>query len=364
MSALNKRYQNAGFSLVELMISLTLGLLLIAAVGALFYSNKQNFNQNNLIGELQDNARFAMDALARDLQMAGFLGGMLDVTQLETDSDSLDVLTAAADCGPGADGAGGWAFDRNAIEFIDDATAAQAAAAYACLGGANAGVVPRTDVLSVRRVSGQATAQINALGDANNLTANAFYLRTNNTAGTLFFSGADAENASADAAPSQPPFSFWEYYSRIYFVRPYAEDPGDGVPTLVRAFLTQDPTPRVEIERLAEGVEDMQIAFGIDTTGDGIANQYLSNPSQAQITQAVTARMQLLVRSVQGDFSYQNDKTYNLFGKDDDGDGDVDETSVNPAEGDGYAPDDNFYRRIVQTTVILRNPSLQQGFTP
>lgn len=356
---------NGGFSLVELMVALTLGLLLTAAVGGLFYSNKQNYNQNTLIAELQDNVRFASEALSRDLEMAGFLGGMLDWSLLR--DDNLPAL--AADCGPGLDGdPSGWAFDRGAIEFLNDASPGSAAAVYGCLAGGR--FLAGTDVLSVRRASGKVTDQIETGGAQPNLINNGFYLRSNATVGALFFNGGNQANPTEGAPPNAPPYAFWEYYSRLYFVSPHTLDPGtgastaDGVPTLYRAYLASQASPSVLFEPLAEGVEDMQIAFGLDTDGDGAVNQYKTDPTPDEINQALTARIQLLVRSVTPDPGYTNNKIYNIFGKDDDGDGQIDENSSTPPQFDGVPKDDNFYRRIAYTTVILRNPNALQGFGP
>lgn len=346
--------QHNGFSLVELMIAMTLGLLLTAAVGALFFANKRNYEQNSRIAEMQDNARFAMQALSGDLAMAGFLGGLNDPGRLRTDSDTLPTLTA--DCGPGADGDAGWAFDRGILEFMDDAAAGAAAARYGCLSGGD--VSPRTDILSVRRVSGRVTAEIDDTSETPSLLANTVYLRTNRTVGSLFHSGADAGAPDSGHPPDMPPMSYWEYSPRLYFVRPYASETGDGIPSLCRAYIAAGSGATVETECVAEGVENLQIAFGIDTDGDGVANRYRADPTAAELAQAVTARVQLLMRSVRPDFSYRNDKRYNLLGADDDGDGAVDE------DGEAYRPQDNFYRRVVQTTVILHNPASAQRFGP
>lgn len=354
----NKRSAQTGFSLVELMIALTLGLLLTASIGALFYANKKSYTENNLIAAMQDNSRFAIQALSRDLQMSGFYGGMLGTGSPELISTTIPTLIS--DCGPGTDGVTGWALDGAPIELINDVTPANVPDVYSCLSAGD--ILARTDILAVRRVSGRATDRIDdsASTTAPTLAPNVFYLRTNGTDGGIFFSADPATNP--DSGPAEkPPNSFWEYFVRLYFIRPYAVTPGDGIPTLCRAYLKNQAAPTVDIESLAEGVEDMQIAFGIKT---GNTLQYMTAPTPDQLNNAVTARIQLLMRSRDPDYSYTNNKSYNIIGKDDDGDGVVDETSTNPEEIDGYRPQDHFYRRIVETTVILRNPASQSAIQP
>jgi len=282
--------------------------------------------------------------------------------------DALPNL--GADCGvTDADGnVGPWAYTRGAIEFVNDVAANSADDTYSCL--TDGTVLEGTDILTVRRVSGVSTAQVTTVGVNPTLLPNLIYLRSNSTAGALFFSGSAATNSGNAVEPALPPYEFWEYYSRIYFVSPSTLDPGtgastgDNIPTLYRGFITEQASPTIAFEPLAEGVEDMQIAFGIDTDGDGIVNRYEAAPTAANIANAITARIQLLVRSVVADPSYTNNKIYNIFGKDDDGDGQTDENTVNPPSFDGIPKDDNFYRRIANTTVILRNPALARGITP
>lgn len=61
-----------GFTLVELMISLVLGLLVIAGVGSVFVANKQSYRTNEALGQVQDASRIAYEFMARDIRMAGY----------------------------------------------------------------------------------------------------------------------------------------------------------------------------------------------------------------------------------------------------------------------------------------------------
>lgn len=66
------RLEQRGFSLIELMVASTIGLLLLAATGQIFLSNKQSFTAQEAIGNIQENARLALYLLQRDIRMAGF----------------------------------------------------------------------------------------------------------------------------------------------------------------------------------------------------------------------------------------------------------------------------------------------------
>lgn len=63
-----------GFSLVELMIALLLGLIVILGAITVFLSNKQSYRTNVALGQVQENARVAFDLIARDVRQAGLTG--------------------------------------------------------------------------------------------------------------------------------------------------------------------------------------------------------------------------------------------------------------------------------------------------
>ncbi|SFF66036.1 type IV pilus assembly protein PilW [Fontimonas thermophila] len=63
-----------GFSLIELMVALVLGLVVIGAAVGVFLSNKQSYRTNYALGQVQEASRIAFELLARDLRQAGLTG--------------------------------------------------------------------------------------------------------------------------------------------------------------------------------------------------------------------------------------------------------------------------------------------------
>ena len=63
-----------GFSLVELLIAMALGLVLLAGMISVFAGNKRSSDLNSAMADIQENARFALDTLAKDIRMSGFQG--------------------------------------------------------------------------------------------------------------------------------------------------------------------------------------------------------------------------------------------------------------------------------------------------
>ena len=61
-----------GLSLIELMIAIALSIFIVAAMISLFANSKQNYRMNENMSRLQENARFAVSFLSRDIRMADY----------------------------------------------------------------------------------------------------------------------------------------------------------------------------------------------------------------------------------------------------------------------------------------------------
>jgi len=318
------RNRQSGLTLVELMIAMTLGLIMAGGVVTLFTVNRHSFNRDEMILRMQDDARQGIRELINDLSMAGYWADLMLPATVTPDTS----LAVGTDCGPA--GVVNWIYqvvtpvtgDNQSLMTVDNATAATATASFSCLG---AEVVPGTDIVAIKRVAG-AVAPVA-------LTNNTAYLRTNGTVGLLFREPA----ATPPAIPVPAPFVDWEYRPSIYYVRAFANAPGDGIPTLCRKVLDYSGAPDVVTECLAQGIENLQIEFGLDSNGDGDPNTFVANPTVAEMQTAVAARVMVLARSVRNDPQYSNGKTYSL--------------SNSPA----FQPNDNFYRRVYTVNVSLKN---------
>jgi len=67
---INYKYQ--GFSLVELMIAMALGLFLIAGIATVYVSSKDTYALRDQISELDENARMAITTLREHIENAGY----------------------------------------------------------------------------------------------------------------------------------------------------------------------------------------------------------------------------------------------------------------------------------------------------
>ncbi len=60
-----------GFTLIELMVALLLGLLVVAAAGSIFMSNRRVYGASEAVNRIQENQRAAFELIARDIREAG-----------------------------------------------------------------------------------------------------------------------------------------------------------------------------------------------------------------------------------------------------------------------------------------------------
>lgn len=298
-----------GFSLVELMVASTIGLVLLTALISLFLSSKAAHNDTGRRGFLYDNGRYAMAALSEELRLADFWGAARPTDIIN--HAQLDAITA--DCSGNAAGYG----YTNALW----ANTAASAAVAVCMTNTQIS----SDVLFVKHVAATPVA-------AASINAARTYLAANATKAILF-DGADAPPTTVTGG-DVPNGQFWEYVATAYYVSTEAA----GLPTLVRRRLAGSTWSAAE--EVAAGVERVRLLFGVDSSGDGAPDSYV-NAAAADWNNVVAVKIYLLMRSAEVDPTYADTKTYQL--------GDI---TVDPS------PDDGYHRTVFDTTVSLRNRRL------
>jgi type IV pilus assembly protein PilW len=163
-----------GVSLIELMIAMTLGLVVIAAVGYVYVTGTVGYRVQDGQSRMQEDARFIIETVSRDVRMAGYFGCarsdlLPDKTGFVELNASQPVMTLNTDwllVGGRADTSieGRYLDPSNFIRGIS-AGASNASAAlpsYATLGGK---LQPNTDVLLVIR-AGEEHVAVTKSGDS------------------------------------------------------------------------------------------------------------------------------------------------------------------------------------------------------
>ena len=94
ISAESTGHKQPGFSLVELMVSMVLGIILIAGAVSIYIATKQSYTEVEKVAALTENARFAEQILGDSLRLAGFFG--------EVTADNVELASGliplARDC--------------------------------------------------------------------------------------------------------------------------------------------------------------------------------------------------------------------------------------------------------------------------
>jgi type IV pilus assembly protein PilW len=280
------RTAEAGVGLVEVLVSITIGLVIIAALVGLFLGTSRNNREMATANSMIENGRFAIAVLEEDILHGGFLGPYVpDFDNTTSSAVPVEVPTAVPNpCTVYAS----WDAD-----FVTGLLAipVQAYESNAFCTSVVTDAVADSDVVVVRHaetcVSGTAGPPV-VPGDPGcaDLTDNRLYLQATQCAtetGTtrLLTLLGDATDVPATFGLHKRDCTTMadlrRFLSHIYYVRDYAVTAGDGIPTLVRAELDTvspgtAPTHQTPVP-LVEGVDAIRIEFGIDDvsrTGDPV----------------------------------------------------------------------------------------------
>jgi type IV pilus assembly protein PilW len=157
-----------GLSLVELMISMTLGLLIILAVTYVFAGSRANYRHQEALSAVQESGRIALESLSRDIRMAGYPGcGSLAFLQHLSPTFSNDTAIAGTPAAAAAvpDAISVTRGSANLTSLASMPAANELVVTdFATLGGAAAGPILITDCAytEVLQISGVSTNTITA----------------------------------------------------------------------------------------------------------------------------------------------------------------------------------------------------------
>jgi type IV pilus assembly protein PilW len=309
-----------GFSLVELMVALAIGLFLVIGLISLLVSTSQSRTELDKTSRQIENGRYALQLLTTDVQHAGFMGAYTPKTA---------TYTAPDPCNPSAgDFAAAPLVTVPVFIFGYDGAAADPL----CVTNRVAG----TAVLVVRRVSTTAVAAA-AAGETYLQVAACSplippFVVSSNAADFIL-----QQKDCATAAPLS------KYIVRVYYVSSCnrvvlatgACDPNENppIPTLkmaefVNGAMSGSP-PLTPPTPLVEGIQTMQADYGIDINNDGSPDCYVSNPSSATVpacapapyvweptvqnwANVVAVRIHVLARNNEPSADWTDTRTYDL----------------------------------------------------
>jgi len=308
--------QQFGYTIIELMIAITISLIILASLVSIFANNSRTRAEIERANQQTENGRYALQLITDDLHNAGYLAefnpacvnGTCPLPTPAAKPDPCDTSVAGLNSALPI-----------AVQGYDNG-----AGAPACLVDVRAG----TDILVVRRAS---TCAVGSAG-CDVAVANAAYFQAsgcNNTANsTELASGNVASyyvldtNAASFTLHKKDCVTLanqYQYQTHIYFVA-NNDNAGDGIPTLKRADLGLTGNS-FSIVPLVEGVENLQIEYGLDTTATGTPSVYTANPDSYVPCAAspmtcwrntVAAKINILTRNTTTTQGYVDAKLYTL----------------------------------------------------
>lgn len=304
-----RRRHQRGMTLVEWMVSITIGLILLTGLTALIARQSSTQTELEKSSRQIENGRYAMQLLNEDVQMAGYYGefSKVDATVPGSVDPCLTTLAAIE---------GLMNFPVQGFDFPNAATVRPS-----CIDAANH--VAGTDILVIRR----AEPVTLSIATAASAAGGQVYLQSGMTPSGLEFTkrvgkGADTSVFDLFTKDGTTPASLRKFLVHIYYVSPCsvpvsttctsAADGGKPIPTLKMLELSASGnTTTLTTVPLVEGIENMQVDYGIDTTVDGSADgQYVAAPAAANWANVVALRVHLLARNNDATAGYVDNKTY------------------------------------------------------
>jgi type IV pilus assembly protein PilW len=335
---MNARTLQRGFSLVELMVAMLLSLVLLAGALSILYSSKVTYSESDRIARLQEAGRTVVELILRDSRAAGYTGCARPIRA----GSFVNNL-------PNPNGLL-WNFEQPIFGYDGSAGAFTPAIDAALIPDAT----PDSDVIVLRtNREGQPSFRLNAAvtsAGVGTLSVDRPSGATVPAGQTMVISdcrGAAAfvAGAFAGATPTTATINYAGTLTRtfeidarvttvdtvIYYVRPSTSGLG---PALWRRVGAADPEP------LIEGVENLQVLYGVDTNNDLLVDQY---DTAAAVNAAnnwnrvIALTLSILVRT-ENETNFDTDaRTYNLLGQ---------------VKGPF---NDRRQRSVFTTTVVLRN---------
>jgi type IV pilus assembly protein PilW len=298
-----------GFSLVELLVAMAIGLVVVAAVIRGFAVSASAAATHAGQSDTVANSRYALAELGREIRHAALHRLVWDASQIT--HSTTTIAQADYGCGPGVDvqlGNGLQGFDGNPYPG-------------SCLAPGNTVSHARGDVLVMRRTALEPTATFDV---------GAPYVRVAYGSGRVFVGG------SPTVAPlTAPPFFDYRLLSEVYFINAFTVSAAESpqVPALYRLRLSDGANPVMTAQLVAANVEHLQLQFGMSDSSGNV--RYLSGTAITDWSAVRTARIWLLMRETLPEPGLAS-ASYTL--------GDV-----------TYAPGDHYRRSVYSATIALRN---------
>jgi type IV pilus assembly protein PilW len=312
-------FAQRGLTIIELMVSVALSLAVLSALIYVYVGSRGAYRGSEAVARVQENGRFAIDWLAREIRSAGFYGC--------ASRGPVPVIIAADFTG--------FAMGLQAVAGVENG------AGWTAPGG-----VPRVrgDVLLLSGMSGSPAGILdsdpNAAGASRHidkcigLKHHDLVMATNCARSTIVRVTNQPENGSCPPGPGgnevtdadhidhpdfrlDPPYlkssraMLLKFAAFAYFI---GQNPA-GAPALYRTSL--DPIGNDPTEEVVDNIEDLDLLFGEDTDGDGSVDTYRSAAQVIDWRNVLSVRITLIAVGPESGATNRPQSYY--FGADDGG---------------------------------------------
>jgi len=350
------RARHQGFTIVEIMIAMTLSLLLLAGIVSVVASSKITYLENERVARNQEGGRAALEMILRDLRGAGYPGCAQPIPSLFSPNNLLTNPTSLL-----------WHFEVP-LQGYEGSSGTWAPALDTVLSGATPAPSTGNDVIVIRtiraglpqfRTTGFTFPNADivvAKSKGQKVVGTTFVI--NDCGGESFFvattTAADADTTATlkrgtgGSAPTNQSKDLLASFTEgaqvapvdtvVYYIAPSATPAVKGGlagPALWR-IVSSSGVP----EEVIPGVERMEIQYGVDTDGDTVVDQYSNADvvnTASNWSNVISARIAILVRSPEANSPDLDKRTYTLLSR------------TVPSFNDHYE------RSLFITTVALRN---------
>lgn len=301
-----------GVTLVELMISLVIGLLVLGGVTYVFFASRTTYTYNETLSRIQENGRIALDSLNFDIRMAGYFGcGKADLIPINVIANTPPVTKI-----DGGTGIMGYTYGDAQAGFVD----------FGVLKG-----VANSDVVVVRRASNvlvnllpnydPVNANIHIDRNPDGFKANDVLLITDCSIGDLFRAGnvsqeskpnsqvtvTHASNANTPNTPNRLSKAYssdaqlMRFLEIAYFVRETDRKTRGGkqVVSFFRRVNGED-------QEIVDGVEDLRAFYSTD----GVNFRPKESVGAAEWRDVVAVRVHLLLSSQEPTLTEDRDSQF------------------------------------------------------
>lgn len=329
----------SGITLVEVLVGMVISLFLLGGIIQVYIGNKASYSFTNAISRIQENGRYTLDTMSVDLRMAGFFG-----CAIFDPNDTSSIVNNLNPAGTGYDAAthdflGGGLIsgtDNDGLNGSDSITIRGAKpnqlnifppygpSASASLFVGNTDSFESGDIVMASNCRGADIFQISNITQGSGAAKDAVVHNTGTTAEPGNYNPDTCTSGHCLSQVYGADAALFELLTVTYTIKAGIS----GEPALWRSENGTDL-------ELIEGIEQMQVQYGVDTDNDDFPNHYIVSTAVTDMNDVISVRLMLLIRS-DSDSITEDRQSYTFNG-------------INSVAAD------NRIRQVYSTIIALRN---------